>query len=208
MASRLKKMGNLKYKNEFQLTLHEDCLNDPFSWKKPARIFVNSMSDILHSDVPLEYIQKIFDVMNANSQHVFQVLTKRTERLNEIADKVSWTENIWLGVTVENDCCKNRIFHLKDIPAEIKFISFEPLLNDVGTLDLSGIDWAIIGGESGRYARPMQEHWVLNIKDQCEEQGVMFYFKQWGGTNKKKAGRTLLNQTWNDMPAMKTIKDA
>ncbi|MCL2620052.1 MAG: phage Gp37/Gp68 family protein [Defluviitaleaceae bacterium] len=200
MAQRLKHMGNPKYTNGFELTLHEDCLGDPTSWKKPMLIFVNSMSDLLHKDVPLEYIQKIFRVMNDCPHHIFQLLTKRAERLQEIANEVTWSENIWLGVTVENEACKKRIQYLKDMPAKIKFISFEPLLDDVGVLDLQGIDWAIIGGESGPKSRPMQEDWVINIKHQCEKQGVLFYFKQWGGTNKKKTGRTLLGRTWDDMP--------
>ena len=204
MAQRLQKMGNTKYANGFQLTLHENCLNDPYSWKKPMLIFVNSMSDLFHESVPLEYIQKVFSVMNNNPQHVFQVLTKRAYRLVDISDKVTWSKNIWLGVTVESSACKDRIQHLSRMPARIKFISFEPLLNDVGVLNLSGIDWAIIGGESGWRARPMQESWVVCIKDQCEQQNVMFYFKQWGGTNKKKTGRLLFERTWDDMPAVDT----
>ena len=204
MAQRLQKMGSVKYVNGFQLTLHENCLNDPYSWKKPMLIFVNSMSDLFHKNVPLEYIQKVFSVMNNNPQHVFQVLTKRAYRLVDISDKVTWSKNIWLGVTVESDACKDRIQYLSRIPAKIKFISFEPLLNDVGVLDLNGIDWAIIGGESGWRARPMQESWVVGIKDQCEQQNVMFYFKQWGGTNKKKTGRLLFARTWDDMPIVDT----
>lgn len=202
LANRLQKMGNTKYVNGFDLALHESCLNDPISWKKPMYIFVNSMSDLFHKDIPLEYIQKVFAVMNSCSRHIFQVLTKRAERLESIADKVLWSENIWLGVTVENETCKGRIQHLRNIPARIKFISFEPLLDDVGLLDLSDIDWAIVGGESGWKARPMQEDWVINIKEQCERQSTLFYFKQWGGTNKKKAGRTLLERTWDDMPVV------
>jgi len=205
MAQRLQKMGNAKYINGFQLTLHENCLNEPYSWKKPMHIFVNSMSDLLHENVPLEYIQKIFNVMNDNPQHVFQVLTKRANRLADISDKVTWSKNIWLGVTVESNVCKDRIQHLSRMPAKIRFISFEPLLDDVGEVDLSGIDWAIVGGESGWRARPMQESWVVGIKDQCEQQNVMFYFKQWGGTNKKKAGRMLFERTWDDMPIADTV---
>ena len=203
LAQRLQKMGNAKYINGFKLTLHDSCLNDPYSWKKPMLIFVNSMSDLLHKDVPLDYIQKIFDVMNSNPHHVFQVLTKRADRLEEISTQVNWSENIWLGVTVENDICKSRIKYLRRMPAKIKFISFEPLLSDVGVLDLSGIDWTIVGGESGWKARPMQEEWVINIKEQCEQQNVLFYFKQWGGVNKKKTGRILLERTWDDMPFTK-----
>jgi len=200
MASRLQKMRCTKYANGFHLTLHENCLNEPYSWKKPARIFVNSMSDLFHSNVPVDYIQKVFAVMNANQQHIFQVLTKRADRLNEIVSQVEWSDNIWLGVTVENDKYKDRIDVLRKIPAKIRFISFEPLLNDVGEINFTGIDWAIVGGESGWKARQMDQEWVLNIKEQCEQQNVLFYFKQWGGVHKKRAGRTLLGQTWDAMP--------
>ncbi|MCL2140477.1 MAG: phage Gp37/Gp68 family protein [Dehalococcoidia bacterium] len=200
LATRLQRMGNPKYVNGFKLTLHEDCLNEPYSWKKPSRIFVNSMSDLFHADVPLGYIQRIFDVMNNNSRHIFQVLTKRAERLRELAGLLNWTNNIWLGVTVENAKNKNRIDCLRNTPANIKFISFEPLIDDVGPVNLEGVDWAIIGGESGWSARPIQENWIINIKKQCEKQGTHFYFKQWGGTNKRKTGRVLLGKTWDDMP--------
>jgi len=206
MAQCLQKMGNAKYENGFQLALHESCLSDPYMWKKPMYIFVNSMSDLFHKDIPIDYIQKVFSTMNNNPHHVFQVLTKRAERLKEIADNVNWTKNIWIGVTVENRECKTRISNLAKIPAKVKFISFEPLLDDVGALDLTGIDWAIVGGESGWYARPMLEEWVINIKNQCEQQNVMFYFKQWGGTNKKKAGRKLLGKTWDSMPILNSAK--
>ena len=201
MALRLQNMGNLKYENGFQLTLHEECLNEPYLWKKHARIFVNSMSDLFHAEVPLEYIQKVFTIMNANTQHIFQVLTKRSNRLTEITPYVKWSDNIWLGVTVENDKQKHRIDELRVIPAKIKFISFEPLLNDIGEIDFTWIDWAIVGGESGWHARPMKQDWVLNIKGQCEQQNVLFYFKQWGGVHKKQAGRILLGQTWDSIPA-------
>lgn len=207
MATRLQKMGNDKYKNGFTLSLHEGCLSEPYSWKKPARIFVNSMSDLFHVDVPTEYIQKIFTVMNENSKHIFQVLTKRADRLNEIMNCVNLTNNIWLGVTVENENNKSRIDKLRSIPAKVKFVSFEPLLGDVKKIDFNGIDWAIIGGESGYGARPISEEWVINIKNQCEEQGVMFYFKQWGGVNKKKTGRLLLDRTWDDMPIIENINN-
>jgi protein gp37 len=200
MASRLQKMGNAKYRNGFNLTLHENCLNEPYTWKKPARIFVNSMSDLFHADVPIDYIQKVFAVMNANPQHIFQVLTKRANRLEEVAPQVKWTDNIWLGVTVENDNNKTRIDELRIIPAKIKFISFEPLLGEMGNIDFTGIDWAIIGGESGWYARTMEQAWVIGIKEQCERQGTLFYFKQWGGTRKKQTGRTLLGKTWDAIP--------
>jgi len=204
MALRLKRMGNAKYANGFQLTMHEDCLDDPYKWKKPNRIFVNSMSDLFHAEIPLEYIKKVFDVMNKNRHHIFQVLTKRAERLESISRDLNWSDNIWLGVTVENANNKNRIEHLQNTPAKIKFISFEPLIGDVGALNLASINWAIVGGESGWHSRPVKEEWIVNIKKQCEEQDALFYFKQWGGTNKKKAGRMLLGQTWDDMPIMST----
>jgi len=201
MATRLQKMGNAKYKNGFRLTLHEECLDEPYSWKKPARIFVNSMSDLLHADIPLAYIQKVFTVMNSNPQHIFQVLTKRANRLAEITQHVEWTDNIWLGVSVENDKHKDRIEALRHIPAKVKFVSFEPLLSDVESIDFSLIDWAIVGGESGWHARQMEQDWVLNIKTQCEQQNTLFYFKQWGGVRKKQTGRILLGQTLDAMPA-------
>lgn len=202
MALRLQKMGNEKYRDGFKVALHECCLNDPLTWKKPSRIFVNSMSDLFHKDIPLEYIQRVFDVMNHAPQHTFQILTKRADRLAALGRHLIWTPNIWQGVTVENSQTVGRIDYLRDISAHVRFISFEPLLSDVGHVNLSGIDWAIVGGESGPKARRIDEQWVLNIKHQCEEQDVLFYFKQWGGTNKKKAGRELLGRTWDDMPEL------
>jgi protein gp37 len=201
MAFRLQKMGNEKYSNGFNVTLHEYCLNDPLTWKKPSRVFVNSMSDLFHEDIPLEYIQRVFAVMRYALQHTFQILTKRTDRLVELSTQLSWTPNIWQGITVENRRHIGRIDHLRSVPAYTKFISFEPLLGDIGVINLSNIDWAIVGGESGPRARHIDEQWVINIKKQCEEQDVLFYFKQWGGTNKKEAGRKLLGRTWDDIPA-------
>jgi len=204
MANRLYKMGNAKYANNFTVTLHVNALNEPYKWKKPRRIFVCSMSDLFHEDVPDGFIQKVFAVMNENPQHIFQVLTKRIHRgLSNQMEKLTWSKNIWLGTTIENGEAKTMagISMLRYTAAKIKFISFEPLLQDVGNqLDLYGIDWAIVGGESGANARTMQEDWVLNIKKQCEEQNVAFYFKQWGGKNKKKAGCLLQGRTWDDMP--------
>ena len=205
MAQRLQKMGNPKYKDGFEVTLHPSCLNDPISWKKPSRIFVNSMSDLFHKDVPLDYIKQVFEVMNNTPQHTYQILTKRADVLLQYANELNWTDNIWQGVTVENRKTIDRIDCLRQTPAKIKFISFEPLIADVGKVDLTNIDWAIVGGESGWHARPMDASWVLNIKEQCEHQGILFYFKQWGGTNKKKTGRELLGQTWDDMPEMKVV---
>jgi protein gp37 len=200
MAERLKLMGNAKYSNGFKLTTHESCLMDPFKWKKPAMVFVNSMSDLYHEEVPDDFILKVFSVMNNNRNLVFQLLTKRPERLFRIAKKLEWTPNIWQGVTVENHKYVNRIDALRNIPAATKFISFEPLIGNVGNVNLKGIDWAIVGGESGPGCRPVEKAWVLSIKDQCERQETLFYFKQWGGKNKKKAGRELLGRTWDDIP--------
>jgi len=205
MALRLQKMGNEKYGNGFTVTLHEYCLNDPLSWKKPSRVFVNSMSDLFHEDIPLEFIRRVFDVMNHAPQHTFQILTKRANRLAELCAQLTWTPNIWQGVTVENSRNISRIEYLRSVPAQIKFISFEPLIGDVGCVNLFGIDWAIVGGESGPRARYLDEQWVINLKRQCDEQNTLFYFKQWGGTNKKKAGRELLGQIWDDMPAMALV---
>jgi len=200
MAFRLQKMGNAKYANGFDLTLQEDCLEDPLKWKKRSLIFVNSMSDLFHEDIPLEYIKKVFSVMNLARWHTFQILTKRADRLARLSDQLKWSDNIWQGVTVECAKYKDRIDYLRKVPASIKFISFEPLIDDVGKIDLSGVNWAIVGGESGFNCRRIEQDWVVSIKDQCEQQDVCFYFKQWGGVNKKKNGRELLGKTWDDMP--------
>lgn len=204
MAQRLKKMGNEKYANGFKVTMHPRCLNDPYTWTKPSRIFVNSMSDLFHKEVPLDYIKKIFKVMNDTPHHTYQILTKRADNLFKYSAEFTWTENIWQGVTVENENTVDRIDLLKKTPAKIKFISFEPLIGDVGKVDLTNIDWAIVGGESGWHARKIELEWIINIKKQCEEQNTLFYFKQWGGTNKKKSGRELLGRTWDDMPGLPT----
>lgn len=202
LAKRLKLMGNAKYASGFQVTMHSYCLEEPFKWKKPSVIFVNSMSDLFHEDVSFEFIQEVFKVMNEASWHTFQVLTKRSKRLLKLAKELNWTPNIWQGVTVENKKYIERIDDLRQVPSHIKFISFEPLIGEVREIDFSGIDWAIVGGESGPYAREMREEWVLSIKKQCEDQGIPFYFKQWGGTNKKKTGRILLGKTWDEMPSL------
>lgn len=200
LAIRLQAMGNPKYNNGFHVTLHPESLEDPMKWKKPSMIFVNSMSDLFHKDVPYEYIHQVFDVMNAATQHTFQILTKRADRLQEIASSLQWSRNIWMGVSVENDKQKERIDSLRTVPASVRFISFEPLISPVGNMNLAEIHWAIVGGESGPMARPMQEDWVLEIKEQCSQQNVLFYFKQWGGTRKKTRGRVLMGKTWDDMP--------
>jgi len=200
MAIRLKAMGSQKYRNGFDVTMHQYCLEEPLKIRIPSLIFVNSMSDLFHEKVPTDFIHKVFDVMNRASGHTFQVLTKRSERLSELAPTLRWTSNIWQGVTVESNDYTCRIDDLRKVPATIKFISFEPLIGPVQDLNLEGIDWAIVGGESGPGARPIQQRWILDIKEKCEQQKVMFYFKQWGGVNKKKAGRTLLGTTWDATP--------
>lgn len=200
LALRLKAMGQANYKDGFKLTVQPKMLELPLSWKKSQTIFVNSMSDLFHKDVPLNYIQKVFDVMARADWHNFQVLTKRSERLRELNHELNWQKNIWMGVSVENKKVIHRIDDLRKTDAHIKFLSIEPLLGSLPKLDLTNIDWVIVGGESGPKARPMEEKWVLEIKDQCKEQNVPFFFKQWGGVRKHKTGRTLLGRTWDEMP--------
>lgn len=200
MAFRLQSMGQPNYANGFKLTLQEKMLELPLKWKKPQMIFVNSMSDLFHKDVPLEYIQKVFEVMRLAHWHQFQVLTKRSERLLELDQALLWEDNIWMGVSVESETYQYRIDHLRETHAKIKFLSLEPLLGNLPNLNLSGIDWVIVGGESGPGARPMPALWVEEIRDQCNQSGVAFFFKQWGGTRKKVAGRELDGRTWDQMP--------
>ena len=200
MSRRLQAMGIEKYKNAFKLTLHEDALNVPYTWKKQKIVFVNSMSDLFHRDVPLEFIQKVFKVMNENPQHTFQVLTKRADRLLKVHKELNWTHNIWMGVSVEDSRVMNRIELLRQTNARTKFLSCEPLIGSLNNMNLKNIDWVIVGGESGRKARYMEEDWVLDIMDQCKESNVAFFFKQWGGTNKKKTGRLLNGRTYDEMP--------
>lgn len=200
LAKRLQAMGQANYKNGFKLTLQPKMLEIPLSWKKPQTIFVNSMSDLFHRDVPLDYIQQVFNVMAKADWHNFQVLTKRSERLKELSRELNWKPHIWMGVSVENEKVMHRIDDLRKTDAHIKFLSIEPLLGRLPKLDLTGIDWVIVGGESGSKARPMKEEWVLEIKDQCDAQSVPFFFKQWGGVRKHQTGRTLLGRTWNGMP--------
>jgi len=200
LAKRLKAMGNPRYKNEFELTLHEDLLELPLSWKPPKKIFVNSMSDIFHEGVPLGIIQKAFQTMVKADWHQFQILTKRSERLRELSSQLPWAGNIWMGVSVENADYSFRIDDLKKTDAQIKFLSLEPLIGPLPNLDLNEIDWVIVGGESGPKSRFMEKSWVIDIRDQCVEANVPFFFKQWGGFNKKKTGRVLEGTTWNGMP--------
>ncbi|RYY29771.1 MAG: phage Gp37/Gp68 family protein [Chitinophagaceae bacterium] len=200
MARRLKAMGVEKYKDGFELRMHPDALKIPYTWKSSKVVFVNSMSDLFHKDVPLSFIQQVFSVMNDNPQHVFQVLTKRSDLLLKYSKELKWGHNIWMGVSVENEKVMHRIGHLQKTGARVKFLSCEPLIGPLPNMDLAGIDWVIVGGESGRKPRMMKEDWVLEILDQCKAADVKFFFKQWGGTNKKKTGRILLDQTWDEMP--------
>jgi protein gp37 len=200
MAHRLQAMGQPNYRNGFELTLHPHALDLPLRWKTPQMIFVNSMSDLLHKDVPLDFILQTFEVMRKAHWHTFQVLTKRSERLPELDTYLDWPCNVWMGVSIENIHYQYRLAHLSQTKALVKFVSLEPLLGPLPNLDLSEIDWVIVGGESGPQARPMQESWVLEIRDQCQTSNVPFFFKQWGGVRKKKAGRLLENRTWDELP--------
>lgn len=200
LAKRLRAMGATNYRNGFKLTLHESALRLPLEWKKSRRIFVNSMSDLFHREVPLSFIQRVFDVMRSAKQHQFQILTKRAERLRELDAKLAWAQNIWMGVSVENSNVIERINCLRDTRADVKFLSIEPLLGPLPNLNLSEIDWVIVGGESGPGAREMKEEWVRDIRDQCVASGTAFFFKQWGGVFKKATGRILEGRTWDDFP--------
>lgn len=202
MANRLQAMGQANYVNGFEVTLHKEMLDLPMRWRRPQRIFVNSMSDLFHSDVPLEFIRRVFAVMKNASWHQFQILTKRSERLRALGAALDWQPHIWMGVSVENENYRNRIDDLRATAACVKFLSLEPLLGPLPHLDLVGIDWVIVGGESGPHARRMDASWVLDIRDHCAASGVPFFFKQWGGVFKKRAGRELDGRTWDDMPNM------
>jgi protein gp37 len=200
LAKRLHGMGVKNYRNGFKLTEHESALDIPLQWKKSSVIFVNSMSDLFHPDVSVQFIQRVFSVMNKAHWHEFQVLTKRPERVVELDAILPWSPNIWMGTSVENEDYKHRIDVLRKTGAHLKFLSLEPLLGPLGELDLERIDWVIAGGESGFRPRPMKEEWVISIRDQCRAQDVPFFFKQWGGRNKKQAGRILEGRMWNEMP--------
>ena len=205
MTRRLEAMGIEKYKDGFKVRTHEDSLQTPFSWKKPKVVFVNSMSDLFHPKVPLSFIQKVFFVMNETPQHTYQVLTKRADRLFELHEQLNWSSNIWMGVSVEDDRVTDRINFLRETNAQTKFLSCEPLIGPLKNLNLQNINWVIVGGESGRKARSMHESWVWDIRQQCQDEGVKFFFKQWGGTNKKKAGRELGGRTYNEMPVVEVL---
>jgi protein gp37 len=193
-------MGQPNYRNGFVVTLHPQLLEAPLSWKKPRRVFVNSMSDLFHDDVPLSFIRQIFDVMGRAHWHEFQVLTKRAERLEQVSHRLKWPSNIWMGVSVENSDYRFRVAHLRRTDAVVKFLSLEPLLGPLPDLDLQGIHWVIVGGESGPGSRPMEESWVLDLHRQCLRASVPFFFKQWGGVFKKRTGRTLEGRTWDEFP--------
>jgi protein gp37 len=200
MALRLRAMGQANYATGFELALQPHMLEIPLRWRKPQTIFVNSMSDLFHKDVPLGYIQQVFDIMNRAHWHRFQVLTKRANRLASVAHELRWAPNIWMGVSVEHSRQRHRVDALRYIEARIKFLSLEPLLGPLHDLDLSDIDWVIVGGESGPNARPIESEWVIDLRDQCRRAKVPFFFKQWGGRNKKKTGRVLQGRTWDQMP--------
>jgi len=200
MSHRLMLMGQPNYRNDFEVTLHEHMLAQPRKWKKPQRIFVNSMSDLFHKDVPFEFVAKVFAVMEECPRHQFKILTKRADRLEELSPRLLWPDNVWQGVSVENSDYTFRIEHLRRTGAKTKFLSIEPLLGPIPHLDLTGIDWAIVGGESGPGARPMEKTWVEEILQQCEAAGVPMFFKQWGGMNKKKTGRELNGRTYDALP--------
>ena len=203
MANRLKAMGNPKYKDGFRLKTHEECLLDPYKWRNARTVFVNSMSDLFHEKIDFDFVNKVFNVMNENPRHTFQVLTKRANVLVKYCKDLIWTKNIWMGVTVESKEYLKRIDLLRQSDAFVKFLSIEPLLDDLEEIDLHNIDWVIVGGESGPNARKMKLEWVQRVKKTCINQNVPFFFKQWGGKNKKKNGRTLDGKEWDQRPSIK-----
>jgi protein gp37 len=200
MAERLQAMGVARYADGFQVRTHEDVLPRPLEWKKPQLVFVNSMSDLFHRSVGADFVRRVFEVMRQADRHVFQVLTKRADRLASLCGSLPWPENVWMGVSVENADYVQRIDQLRTAPAAVRFLSLEPLLGPIPHLDLAAIDWVIVGGESGPRARAMDIAWVREIRDQCLSAGVPFFFKQWGGTRKAKAGRVLDGRLWDEMP--------
>ncbi len=206
MTRRLEAMGIEKYKDGFKLRTHEDALHTPYGWKSPKIVFVNSMSDMFHKDVPLEFIKKVFETMNNCPQHIFQVLTKRSDVLLKYHKELNWTHNIWMGVSVEDARVKDRIDDLRKTNAKVKFLSCEPLIGPLKKMNLKKIDWVIVGGESGRTPRIMNPDWVLDIQEQYSKNKVAFFFKQWGGTNKKKAGRELNGKVYDEMPAIEQLE--
>lgn len=205
MAKRLKAMGSNRYVDGFRPTLHHDLVDQPRAWKKSRTVFVNSMSDLFQDAVPEEFILRVFETMADCPQHTFQILTKRSERLRRLAKKLPWPNNVWMGVSIENERVLHRIDHLRAVPAKVRFLSCEPLLGPLTSLNLTGIHWVIVGGESGPKARPMQKDWVNEIRIQCEDQASAFFFKQWGGVRKEQYGRELNGRTYDNMPERKVI---
>lgn len=205
MAARLQAMGQANYAKGFALTLQPHMLERPLRWKNPQTIFVNSMSDLFHADVPLEYIRRVFDVMATATWHRFQVLTKRADRLRAISAEINWPSNVWMGTSVESDRYRGRIDDLRASGARVKFLSLEPLLGPLPDLDLAAIDWVIVGGESGPGARAMDPNWATDLRDQCLRARVPFFFKQWGGKNKKQTGRMLEGRLWDEMPVDRVV---
>jgi protein gp37 len=200
LAHRLQAMGQANYRNGFEVTLQPQMLELPLHWKTPKRIFVNSMSDLFHEEVPTEYIKQVFDVMRRAHWHQYQVLTKRSARVLSLSNELKWAPQIWMGVSVENEKYAERIDELRKTGAHVKFLSLEPLLGPLRKLKLRGIDWVIVGGESGPGARQIEPAWVMDLRDQCVKSGVAFFFKQWGGVQKSKTGRSLEGRTWDEMP--------
>jgi protein gp37 len=205
MAKRLQSMGQPRYRDGFHLTVQFDVVAQPLTWRKPKTVFVNSMSDLFHEDVPLSYLKKIFRIMEKASWHTFQVLTKRSERLLQVAKHLTWAPNIWMGVSVENEEYLYRIDDLRNVSAAVKFLSIEPLIGPIPSLCLTNVDWVIVGGESGPHSRPIEPDWVRAIRDDCQSAGVPFFFKQWGGTRKSQRGRTLDGRTWDEMPSLRAL---
>ena len=214
MSKRLKAMGSEKYQNDgdprtsgpgFGVTIHPQTLNEPKRWRSRRVVFVNSMSDLFHARVPLDYIREVFDVMRETPQHTYQVLTKRSLRLKRIAPKLDWPENLWMGVSVESSSVLDRVDHLREVPAAVRFLSCEPLLGPLTNINLEGIGWVIAGGESGPNYRPMDINWAREIRDACTIAEVAFFFKQWGGQTPKAMGRELDGQLWDEMPSRTAV---
>ena len=205
MAKRLKAMGSSRYPDGFKPTLHDDLIVQPLSWKKPRTVFVNSMSDLFQEAVPVDFIRRVFETMAATPQHTYQILTKRSGRLAKIASQLPWPKNVWMGVSVEDSRVLHRVDDLRRVPAKVRFLSCEPLIGPLTSLELSGLHWVIVGGESGAQARPMREEWAQDIREQCEDQDVAFFFKQWGGVRKEKFGREMNGRTYDAMPVHRVI---
>lgn len=211
LAKRLKAMGTVKYQNDgdprtsgpgFGLTIHPNTLKQPYGWHAPRIVFVNSMSDLFHARVPLDFVREVFQVIADTPQHTYQVLTKRSTRLRRVADRLTWPDNLWMGVSVEDEKALTRVEDLREVPAAVRFLSCEPLLGPLDGLDLNGIGWVIAGGESGTGHRPLDPQWVFDIRDNCISSGVPFFFKQWGGRTPKVGGRELEGELWDQMPAL------